>query len=331
MTFNHPDARRPCAEFLTAFAEKADADGSMAYDTFIGLALYHPVVGYYRQHRARIGYAGGTDFFTAATSGAVFGELVSAACVQLLGDLKPSAHTFVEIGAERGTSVFTDVKHPFRAVRTLRLGEPIEISGPCVVFSNELFDAQPFRRFRFRNGHWRELGVARQGDALIEIERTSGSEMPGVLPVLAPEGYVIDAPFAAVALAETIAAQPWTGLFVGFDYGKSWQELTEATPAGTARGYFRHTQTNDLLDRPGAQDLTCHACWDWLIDALARNGFASPRLQTQEAFFVRHAESYLAPAIAADATRFTKRKQSLLQLLHGTHLGHKFQVLHALR
>ena len=63
------------------------------------------------------------------------------------------------------------------------------------------------------------------------------------------EGYLIDAPFAATALAEKIAGQSWTGLFVAFDYGKSWRELIEAAPAGTARAYHRHTQSNDLLAR----------------------------------------------------------------------------------
>ena len=135
------------------------------------LALYDPEVGYYRRSHPRVGYGRGTDFFTASTSGAVFGELVAAACVTLLGTARsPRAFTFVEIGAETAGGVLAEVAHPFGATRTVRLGEPIELAGPCVVFSNELFDAQPFRRFAFRRGAWRELGVALSGDAFVEVE-----------------------------------------------------------------------------------------------------------------------------------------------------------------
>ncbi|MDB6127187.1 MAG: hypothetical protein JWM35_1083, partial [Verrucomicrobia bacterium] len=159
----------------------------------------------------------------------------------------------------------------------------------------------------------------------------SDCELPPALPTSAPEGYVIDAPLAAVDLARQIAGQPWSGLFLACDYGKSWAELIEATPAGTARAYFQHTQSNDLLARPGEQDLTCHVCWDWLEDALRENGFASPTVESQESFFIRHAASFIEATTAAEAARFSRKKLSLLQLLHPSHLGQKFQVLHARR
>jgi len=212
------------------------------------------------------------------------------------------------------------------------------LNGKCVVFSNELFDAQPFHRFVFRAGAWRELGVALRDNAFVEVElpgpnplALSGIEGPAQLPADAPEGYHLDVPLAAAALAAKIAAQPWHGLFLACDYGKSWRELAEHTPAGTARAYFRHSQSNDLLARPGEQDLTCHICWDWLADALARHGFAAPQVESQEAFFVRHAADFLAATAAAEAGRFSAKKLSLLQLLHPAHLGQKFQVLSAWR
>jgi SAM-dependent MidA family methyltransferase len=280
-----------------------------------------------------VGYGRGTDFFTASTSGPVFGELVAAACSSLLRDLEPGECTFVEIGAENTGGVLAGVNHPFARSRTIAVGEPLELTGHCVVFSNELFDAQPFRRFRYSTGAWREIGVAIDGGGLVEIELpgANSARIPVDLPEASAEGYTIDAPLAAVALLGNIAAQDWDGLFVALDYGKSWQELIEITPAGTARAYHRHTQTNDLLAQPGEQDLTCHICWDWLVEELRRQGFDEPQLQTQEAFFIRNAEKYIAPAIAADAMRLTPRKRALLQLLHGSQMGQKFQALHAWR
>jgi SAM-dependent MidA family methyltransferase len=313
----------------------------MTFADFMRLALYDPQVGYYRRALRRVGYGGGTDFFTASTSGPVFGELVVAACTALLRGRDPRDVTFVEIGAEPGEpatagaggGVLNGVAHPFGAARTVRVGEPLALSGPCVIFSNELFDAQPFRRFVFRREGWRELGVTLRDGALqtVELFGPPGALPPGTLPPSAPDGYVIDAPLAAAALLEQIAAQPWTGLFVACDYGKSWPELTEACPAGTARAYHRHTQSNNLLARPGEQDLTCHVCWDWLAAVLDRHGFADTRVDSQETFWVRHAAAFIAQTSAAEATRFSRKKLSLLQLLHPAHLGQKFQVLHAWR
>jgi SAM-dependent MidA family methyltransferase len=290
---------------------------------------------------------------------------VVAACIELLGAEDPAGYTWVEIGAEPGAGLLEEVSHPFGRAVTLRVGEPLVLSGRCIVFSNELFDAQPFHRYRFRAGAWRELGVALgsrdrneartvmsppgrpigQSPAAVETGsslRGDPSEIvlqevelpfttPAPLPATAPEGYVIDAPLGSLALARTLADQAWTGLFVAFDYGRSWAGLTGEHPEGTARAYFRHTQSNDLLARPGDQDLTCHICWDWLVDALAERGFAPPQVESQEAFFAHRASAFLAAAVAAHAGHFSREKLALLQLLHPAHLGQKFQVLHAWR
>ncbi|MDD2762608.1 MAG: SAM-dependent methyltransferase, partial [Opitutaceae bacterium] len=194
--------------------------------------------------------------------------------------------------------VLAGVAHPFAAVASIALGQPLTLPPRAVVFSNELFDAQPCHRLVRQGGRWHEIGVALRGHTLEEIFLPDPSpEVRAVqdrLPAAAPEGYRIDLPLAAARLAAQIAAQPWTGLFVAFDYGKTWRELTEDTPAGTARAYVRHRQSSDLLAQPGEQDLTCHVCWDWLVEALLAHGFAAPVLESQEAFFVHHAAPVLS-------------------------------------
>ncbi|MDE3084419.1 MAG: SAM-dependent methyltransferase [Verrucomicrobiota bacterium] len=341
-------------QFIDFFRTKAGPGGTMTFAQFMQLALYHPQTGYYRQPRRRVSRAGDADFFTASNS-LLFGELMIAACTSLLKQhgAEPSEFTFVEIGAEEpGGGVLDGTKHPFKKIKPIHVGEPIDLGGRCVVFSNELFDAQPFHRFVFRRGTWREFGVTVRNDELAEVELSEISPevaslvgrgipaepntaqpeaSPYLLPQEAAEDYRLDLSLAAESLAENIAAQPWTGLFVTCDYGKSWQELVHDTPAGTARAYWRHTQSNDLLARPGEQDLTCHVCWDRLGKALARHGFTSPQLQSQEAFFVHHAADFLAAVMAEETRKLSPRKQSLMQLLHPAHMGQKFQVLSAFR
>lgn len=325
-----PSSSGVSPEFLAAFHRRADAQGTMLFADFMDLALYDAELGYYRQARKRVGYGPGTDFFTASSSGRIFGELVVAATRKLLGEDLVREHTFVEIGAEPGAEVLAGIEHPFAGSRVIQAGAPLQIQGRCVVFSNELFDAQPFRRFIFREDGWWERVVAVRGDQLIETDVPLREHAP-LLPRVASEGYVIDAPVGARAVAEAIAAEPWSGLFLAADYGKLWRELVEATPAGTARAYYRHTQSNNLLARPGEQDLTCHVCWDWLAAALKQKGFSSPAVESQEAFFALHAGDFISREIAAQATQFSPRKLALLQLLHPAHLGQKFQVMHAIR
>jgi SAM-dependent MidA family methyltransferase len=323
-------------EFLATFRQAAGDGGALSFARFMELALYHPDTGYYAKRRRRIGRAPEADFFTATSLGPVFGELVVAACVTLLDQRPPRDYTFVEIGAESpAESVLAGVAHPFAAVATISLGQPLRLPARSVVFSNELFDAQPCHRLVREAGRWREAGVALRGDALNEVllpELTP--EVQAVhdrLPAAAPENYRIDLPLAAAQLAERIAAQPWAGLFVAFDYGKSWRELAEDTPAGTVRAYHRHEQSNDLLAHPGEQDLTCHVCWDWLGKALTAHGFAAPVLESQEAFFVHHAAPALSRLTTSEAGRFSGRKLGVMQLLHPGNMGQKFQVLWTLR
>ena len=333
-----PTPSPPSPAFLAAFRRAAGAGAVLPFDRFMEFALYDPAAGYYARNRPRVGRTAAADFFTAASLGPVFGELVAEACGSLLAPRRAADYTAVEIGVEPGGppgGVLAGAAHPFAGVVTLPRGRPLAVPPRAVVFSNELFDAQPCHRIVRRGGAWRELGVALRAGALAEILLPQPAPAVAAvldrLPASAPEGYHIDLPLAAAALAARIAAQPWAGLFVAFDYGKSWRELAEATPAGTARAYARHAQSNDLLAQPGEQDLTCHVCWDWIGAALTERGFRAPVLESQEAFFVHHAAPALRRLTEAEAGRVSSRKLAALQLLHPGNMGQKFQVLWALR
>ena len=330
-TANDADAD---ASFLAVF-RMDHGDGPVSFAQFMVLALYHPELGYYRRARQRVGLSPTTDFYTATSTGTVFGELVAAAAGKLLGPADPRRFEFLEIGAEPDGGVLAGVSHPFGSVRTCRLGEAPALAGDCVVFSNELFDAQPFHRLIRRDGVWRELGVAIDAERLVERELAGLSPpvaaVADILPTNAPEGYHLDLPLTAAELCAQLARAPWRGLFLAFDYGKTWQALATDTPAGTARAYRSHRQERELLAAPGRQDLTCHVCWDWLEQALAGAGFASIHLESQEAFLIRHAGT-AAERITRDARPGPDTRRSRLhELLHPALLGQRFQVLHAVR
>ena len=321
--------------FLEIFSTEPNAATGVPFARFMELAMYHPQAGYYTRDFRRVGKDKAADFFTATTFSPVFGELVVAAAVKLLGKVPPGELTFVEIGAEPAGGALKDVAHPFKEYRTISFGQPITLPPRCVAFSNELFDAQPFHRVVFRRGAWRELGVALQDGELREVELAAFcpelAAAANRLPKSAPEDYHIDMPLRTETILKPMADQKWTGLFLAFDYGKSWRELAEAIPSGTGRTYYRQKMGNDLLNRAGEQDLTCHICWDWLADTLQNRGFGEAIVESHESFFTRHATETLAAITAAEAGKFSKRKQMLQQLLHPGNMGQKFQALHALR
>jgi SAM-dependent MidA family methyltransferase len=330
---------RVAESFVRRFIQRAGSAGVLSFADFMELALFDAEAGYYAGERTRVGHGAGTDFFTSASLGSVFGRLISAAAVTLLGESRARECKFIEIGAEPGCSVLRGVDHVFAAVRTIEMGQPLEIAGAAVVFANELFDAQPFHRLVFRDGAWLEQGVrltragGEPGFAWTDLETWSPEleSIRGMLPRDAAPGYVLDVPRRAVALLDRISAQPWCGLFLTLDYGRTWRELTEDYPQGTGRAYAAHRQAGDLLATPGEQDLTCHVCWDWLEEALRRGRFDPVRRASQESFLVRHASSAMESIVTRDRNPLSRERTELKQLLHPALLGQRFEALWGLR
>jgi SAM-dependent MidA family methyltransferase len=311
--------------------------GVLSYRDFVAEALYAPGLGYYRRaDRARVGRGAGTDFYTASSlRGRIFGRLVRAAAGKLIAPAPPWDYALMEIGAEPGEGVFGRDAGPFAEIVTHRLGDPLTSPERGVVFANEWLDAQPFHRFVFRRGAWRELGVRVADEDLTEVELAAISgaaqSFAESLPGAAAEEYHLDISLDAEKLLRELTAPPWPGAVILADYGYDWANLIGERPAGTARAYHRHEISRDLLDRPGEQDLTCHVCWDRLENVLRENGWADARVERQEAFFMRHAAEEIEKILAENTGAFSPARQTLMELLHPAHLGGKFQVLSARR
>ena len=334
-----PPEESPSSEMLEALRERAGASGGMSYADFTDTALFHPTQGYYRREQKRVGRERGTDFYTSSSvGGGVFAALVRAAAAKLLGGADAlKAHTLVEVGAEPGESGFEGERAHFADLRTVRVGEPLDIPERAVVFANELFDAQPFLRLMFRAGAWRELGVrVTDSGALAEVELDALTpDAEGVvakLPAPWHEGFLLDVSPAAERLMTRLLAGGWKGAAIFPDYGKTLPEFLENCPRGTARAYYRHTQSNDLLARPGEQDLTFHVDWDALSARLRESGFERVTVDRQEAFFMKNSVAELEKLFARAATsRDMVLMGRVRELLHPAHFGAKFQILSGVR
>ncbi|MBC2594558.1 SAM-dependent methyltransferase [Ruficoccus amylovorans] len=317
------------APIFEALRQAADPAGHLSYAGFTRLALYHPEHGYYHRQRERVGRNEQSDFYTAASLGGVFADLL----LEAIGQLAPApleSFSLVELGVEAGRGTLAGQAGRFAFTHEIGSGQSMDLPERAIVFANELLDAQPFHRFGFIEGQWREYGVLVGPDGLSEVLLPRPSaEAEEFLATLPPsgEGYRLDISLEAETLLARIARQVRSGLLVFFDYGRSWPGLLEETPAGSARAYHRHEASTDLLARPGEQDLTCHVCWDRLADTLTANAWPGAKLETQEAFFVKHAAPAIERIITAPGNTFDPKKQTLKELIYPGHMGRKFQVM----
>jgi SAM-dependent MidA family methyltransferase len=311
-------------------------EGPISFRDYTEIALYDDEYGYYRRDKARVGRSADRDFYTAESLGPVFAHLVATAAEDFLGRDTAAQSTFIEIAAEPGRALLDCLEtHPFDSTKVIRLGDPLEASGPVVLFANEWLDALPFHRLVFKGGQWRERGLALAEGKLVGVllDELTGPvrDVATRLPHEIEEGYQIDLPLEAERALADLIARDWTGLLLLFDYGKTWEAMINDCPNGTARTYYRHRQGNDLLEFPGEQDITCDICWTPLLDMLNRSGFTRTHLESQESFLVKRAARAAEAIITGSAGEFSDDRQSLMELIHPANMGQRFQVLWGLR
>lgn len=318
-------------EILEALKQRLGPQGdTLRLDCFIDCVLYDPAAGYYRKQAERVGRSRSADFYTASSLGEVFSRLILCA-IQQLCDGPLEEFSFVEAGPEAEGGILRFIEnHPFKELHLVRPGDPFEIPPKAVVFSNELFDAQPFRRLVFTDGRWMEMGVRIEGRqagwTLLET-----ADIPAHLPQAAAEGYLIDWPSGAHALLESICSKPWQGLFLAFDYGLGRQTVLHERPQGTGRTYSEHKMGSNLLHNPGQTDITCHLIWEELEAILAKHRFEDTSVIRQEAFLMRHSGKVIQDILENSPPGLSRQKQTLMELLHPENMGHKFQALSAIR
>jgi SAM-dependent MidA family methyltransferase len=301
-------------------------EGCVMLEDYIQAVLYDPVQGYYQRPKQRVGHRKGTDFYTASSLGPLFSKLVIAGISSLTGGPLEN-YVLVELGPESPGGILGNLEtSPFGDHHLIRPGDPIEIPPKAIVFSNELFDAQPFRRFVRRDDRWKEMAVSLSEDRLSWREVAPAEPLPP-LPDKISEGYVIDWPGRAHALMDSICRQSWEGLFMAFDYGLDRSTVFTERPEGTGRTYTAHRMGHDLLENPGHIDITCHLIWEELEALLRASAFEKVRVQRQEAFFMQYGQAVIKKALEGAAGEFSREKQTLMELLHPDNMGHKFQVL----
>ena len=154
----------------------------------------------------------------------------------------------------------------------------------------------------------------RQGDPVRpEIEHYLRSYFPP------PEtGRWYEANLGALSWMERIALSLVNGYVFTIDYGYTRAESIRF-PAGTLMGYRRHTARENVLEEPGARDITAHVNFTALEEYGAAHNLRRERFETLAHTILAAGEAdQFAAAMAAD-------RMQLKTLLFG--MGETFRVL----
>jgi SAM-dependent MidA family methyltransferase len=286
----------------------------ISFERFMEQALYDPRRGYYARRITGVGRRG--DFTTAPMLSEAPGRAIAAWAARALR--KCQCRDLIEIGPGEGRLAVTVLKHlPWRARWRLRL-HLVETSAPlaelqrktlgkratwhpdvasalqacegrAVIYSNELVDAFPVRRFQKTPDGWREIAVR------FDENRQAHESLfpPAPLPDSSafqenhPTGQRVEVHESYHRYLQSWLPEWKAGRMLTIDYGALCDRLYHRRPHGTVRGYLlqQRVEGAGIYENPGRQDLTADVNFTDLLD------WAGPWIQKQRVMDFR---SFLA-------------------------------------
>lgn len=300
----------PLADRLAA--EIAET-GPITVADYMARCLGDPRDGYYT---TRVPFGAAGDFVTAPEVSQIFGELIGAWLMSVWDAAgAPDPVRLVELGPGRGTLMadvlrvaalrpaflaalsvdLVETSPVLRQVQRDRLADaPCPVAwheraedipdGPMLVVANEFFDALPIRQFARSPQGWRERMVGLDADGRLAFGLGPATLQAAAVTALkdAPDGAVVEVQPIGDAIMATLAARIARdgGALLAIDYGYARAGTGDTLQAMRAHAFA------DVLDAPGAADLTAHVNFAALATAARRTGAAVHGPITQGAFLL---------------------------------------------
>ena len=369
---NECNSQKDSVLFDLIVNEIEEGNGFISFERYMELSLYHSNLGYYTRESHRVGKAG--DFITSVSIGKCYGTILAHYFSSLieLQFSKEKQIVIVEFGAEYGDlaiDIMSELKNilndeqfqnlkylvvePFDSKRRklknrlvneelnniiviADLNEQNNLNG--FVLGNEVLDAMPFKRVRFRNKKWVELGVGLEKSdkslSLIEVENGIQCELLSAWALDAsnelPEGFTTEVNLRLNKFIESIYSSfsKVSGLFI--DYGSTTDELIASNRlGGTVRGYSDHKYITDLLASPGTHDITANVNFDDFRLMAQRAGFEVIGPIEQYRFLTNAAKNWLIDIEKSQMQRGDKEQiiNQFKMLIHPTTMGRSFKML----
>lgn len=343
---------------------------AITFRDYMEICLYSEPYGYYRNERPKIGKEG--DFYTSSSIGSVMGEMVASFICKQLDNESP--HTkpihIVEWGGGNGRMalhIIGEIKRNEPAVYARLSYTIIESSAyhrqkqqsllekhaqvfhftsesewlaqtpqdQVYVLANELLDAFPIHRFRYKDLLFQESYVEWQEEeqTFREIWRPISSQR--ILDFLERsevqwlDGQIGEINLEAESWVSRVAARIRSGSCIIIDYGDVTEELfAPHRYNGTLMCYRKHQAQDDPFIHQGEQDMTSHVNFSSCQLAARQSGFTHCKLQTQREFLVEQGilqrlQDHYDPNPFSEVS---KRNRSIRQLLLSDQMSELFKV-----
>src|SRR3989475_11138558 len=192
------------------------------------------------------------------------------------------------------------------------------------VFAHEVVDGFPVHVLARTADGVREVFVADQGSALVEVLRPPSSpDLRWRIPQSVPVGGRWEPSPAAEGWVASLAAALVSGYLVLIDYGGDEAELLRREGAGTVRGFARHRLIADPLAEPGRHDLTASVDFTAIQRAAEGAGFRFAGSGTQREVLIALGvrEAAARPSAPLEQLRAASRRSAIDALLDPNGLG----------
>lgn len=282
---------------------------------------------------------GAPDEFTIIEQGAHDG--------QLMEDVARGLESIGSPLAEKACFLIVEPNENYRAAQAAKLAPLLgsRIGWRCAVegllkepgqaffITNELLDAFPVHRIRWDGRAWGEQMVTLGNDGASLVWRDAPIADPRVdaeasrLPVDLPPGYTTEVHPAAAEWMRQVGGLAFQGAVLVADYGfESGEYYSPERMDGTVRRYHDHKMDGDVLQDPGACDLTSHVNFSRLLEEAAPK--FEMRLCLDQGRFLTH---LAAPWLRSlEGTPASPATASLLRqfhtLTHPSHMGGRFRM-----
>jgi SAM-dependent MidA family methyltransferase len=298
--------------------EIAAQGGTIGFDRYMDIALYAAGLGYYSAGAHKLGPGG--DFMTAPEISPIFSRCVAAQCAQVLQHMGGGA--ILELGAGSGAMVcdvlvelaqrqalpesylILEISADLRARQQARVRAQLpelaqrvqwleslpETPIRGVILANEVLDALPVSRFRWRNGVPADLVVGQNDREFTWAERSPRPDFdPAVAALLGAchDGYTSEWNPRLAQWIDAVAAVLDSGLLLFMDYGHPRREFYHTQRVdGTLRCHYQHRAHADPFLWPGMQDITAAVDFTAVADAASHSGLELRGFTTQAHFLI---------------------------------------------
>ena len=164
---------------------------------------------------------------------------------------------------------------------------------PGIVFSNELLDAFPVHRVVMHEGQLQEFYVTLGADDdfqwIVDAPSTPGLADYFVRgSIQLTEGQVAEVNLEIEEWLRKVSSVIQAGYLITVDYGADSEELYSSSVRheGTLRSFYNHRIAENILARPGEQDLTTTIDWTFVKRTGEALGFETVEFDRQDKFLM---------------------------------------------